>query len=242
MPACKQEEISISEDESLLNLIFRDEIDQEADIFITANQPYPATGIATIVQAIFKNVKNKALTTAVNSFTINDSPINHGNIGGKIQYDNYYLSSNIFGTPVDINIVGNQSFPTVRQAVILPKLITFQSIPSKLIKSQEFNLSWSPTADTTSQVAIVLWYKGYKSNRIDPSLPSSNEIILLSAPDTGSYTIPQSQFINFPVGGIADVIIVRWREQVLNIDPVNDIELVVHAASICYSDELEIVQ
>lgn len=242
----KEEDAELREDLGLFGLIFRNEIDQEADIFITAQQQYPnttATTATVIIQGAFKNVNNKALLVAVNSFTVNNSVINSTNIGGKVGYFKQDgLSGDMFGNIANINIIGNASFPSVQSSVILPKIISIQSIPNQLTKTQDFNISWTPTSDSTSQVGVFLWYKGYKSNKINPSLPSANQSILFSVPDTGNYTIPHSQFVNFPLGGIAHVVIFRWREQVINIDTANDIELVVHAASICYSDDLEIVQ
>ncbi len=229
---CSQEEDTTKTEYP--DILFRtEEIDQEADIFIISDQMSFSSDTSPDirVQATFRNINNKSVYAFVNSFLINDVVINPFSLGNKKYYSNNNIVTQVFGNTIDVEVIGNSNFPTfARPAMTLPKLIKLQPLPYTLSRTQNFTLNWNADSGNSEDVLIIFWYKGEKSHDIDPSLPIEDKTVIITANDTGSYTVNSSNFSDFPINGLVDVIILRGRQEVITVDAEDEIEVIVHAA------------
>jgi hypothetical protein len=155
---------------------------------------------------------------------VSDLAINDRNIlqGSDSTYSFGYNNSpyfeeglSLFGTNVNIRIKGNSSDDTVSRTVYLPKKVirVVTDFPDQVDLTKSLQLRWvSDNLNPWGNVTIQVYYYPNFSQGNDPSLPNSIKPLQYNVPDTGGFSVAESDLQRFPVNAVIGISIARGTQ------------------------------
>lgn len=152
-------------------------------------------------RAIFKGA-NDSLTysgiVTVDGFTLDTT--GHG-------YP-YYASAQFQpdGRTIAVVVSGSNTVNAFSDSLLVPEDISLDRINQ--VNKSGTTISWTPSS-LTSQVGLLITYRGKLSQREDSSLPGTDVYVSKVVPDNGSYTFTAQELSQFAIGGLAEISLYR---------------------------------
>lgn len=132
-----------------------------------------------------------------------------------------------WGANTSFGVAGGGVYPAFQVSFYVPKVIYLSPIGQVCNKissnypiisksNPAVSLNWNLDINN-SQVAIIFYYDGIKSQSINPMLPTTSFSSFVTAPDNGLYVINASDISNLPVGGLVEIYVGRGNDENVNI-------------------------